>query len=155
MGDFSERVVEGFTASRSLGFLVRRAHKLMNQQAEQMFAGRDLTLSQWVVLKLIDEGRVATPGEAARMLGHNTGATTRLVDHLESHGLLERRREAGDRRMVGLALTPAGKSMAKAWDGEMDRFFGELLAEFSPAEVEALIDLMSRLVDRLEARDTS
>lgn len=146
---------QGFIANRSLGYLLRRAFKLMSQQAEQMFAGRDLTLSQWIVLKLIDEGRVATPGEAARMLGHNTGATTRLIDQLESQGLLERKRETGDRRLVSLALTADGQRMAKAWEGEMADFFDELLAEFSPAEVETLIGLMGRLVDRLEARDTS
>ena len=151
----SPKRVEGFTAKRSLGFLLRRAQKLMSQQAEQIFAGRGLTLSQWIVLRLINEGRVATPGDAARMLGHNTGATTRLIDQLESQGLLERRRGAGDRRQVSLALTPEGQSVAKAWEGEMVGFFDELLAEFTPAEAETLIDLMSRLVDRLEARDTS
>lgn len=146
---------EGFTAKRSLGFLLRRAQKLMSQQAEQVFEGRDLTLSQWIVLKLIDEDGAVTAGEAARMLGHNTGATTRLIDQLESQGLIERRRETADRRQVSLVLTPAGGATAKAWAGEMAEFFDELLAEFSPAEVEAMIDLMERLVARLEARDTS
>lgn len=154
MSDLSARI-DGFTARGSLGFLIRRAQKLMSQQAEQVFEGHGLTLSQWIVLKLIDEGGVNTPGEAARMLGHNTGATTRLLDELESQGLVERRREAGDRRLVSLALTPAGAGMAKAWAGAMAGFFDELLTEFSPAEVETLIALMSRLVDRLEARDTS
>ncbi len=89
------------------------------------------------------------------MLGHNTGATTRLIDHLESQGLLRRARESGDRRLVSLALTPEGKRMAKAWAGRMAGFFDELLAGFSAAEVETLTGLMGRLVDRLEARDTS
>ena len=146
---------EGFIAKRSLGYLMRRAHKLMSQQAEQIFQGRDLTLSQWIVLKMIDEAIVATPGEAARMLGHNTGATTRLVDQLEGQGLLKRRRENGDRRLVSLALTPEGKDMVTSGDAEMRRFFDELLAVFSPGEVTVLVDLMVRLVDRLEARDTS
>jgi DNA-binding MarR family transcriptional regulator len=146
---------EGFIARRSLGFLVRRAQKLMSQQAELVFEGRDLTLSQWIVLKLIDETLVVTPGEAARILGHNTGATTRLLDQLENQGLIERKREAGDRRLVSLALTPAGETLAKAWSVEMKAFFDELLAAFSPAEVETLIGLLTRLLERLEARDTS
>jgi len=153
MTDGSE-TVEGFTARGTLGFLVRRAQKLMSQQAEQLFEGRDLTLSQWIVLELIDEGAVVTPGEAARVLGHNTGATTRLIDHLEAQGLLSRRREPGDRRLVTLALTPEGERMAKAWRSEMAGFNKDLLAEFSPAEVKTLLDLMGRLVGRLEARDT-
>jgi hypothetical protein len=34
-------------------------------------------------------------------------------------------------------------------------FFDELFAEFSPVEVETMLTLLGRLVDRLEARDTS
>jgi DNA-binding MarR family transcriptional regulator len=147
--------VDGFAARGTLGYLVRRAQKMMSQQAEKIFEGGDLTLSQWIVLELINEGAVATPGEAARILGHNTGATTRLIDHLETQGLVARRREPGDRRLVTLALTPSGVSMAKAWQGEMVGFYKELLSEFSPEEVKTLIALMSRLVERLEARDTS
>ncbi|HEY1926071.1 MAG TPA: MarR family transcriptional regulator [Caulobacteraceae bacterium] len=147
--------VEGFAAKRSLGYLLRRSFKLMSQQAEHRFAGRDLTLSQWIVLKMIDEGVATTPGEAARLLGHNTGATTRLVDQLESRGLLERRREAEDRRVVSLILTPAGKTKAKAWEVDMQHFFDDLLAVFSPDEVTVLIDLLGRLVERLEMRDSS
>jgi DNA-binding MarR family transcriptional regulator len=154
MTDFSQQV-EGFTTRRSLGYLVRRAHRLMSQQAEQVFRGRDLTLSQWIVLKLIDEGRAETPGDAARLLQHNTGATTRLIDRLESQNLLYRTRETGDRRMVALALTPTGKRRATAWQGEMAEFFDELLAEFKQPEVETMIELMDRLVTRLETRDTS
>src|SRR5580693_5507711 len=127
MGDFSERV-DGFTARGSLGFLVRRAQKLMSQEAEQVFAGRELTLSQWIVLELIDEGLVITPGDAARLLGHNTGATTRLIDQLEGQGLLTRRRESGDRRLVSLVLRKAGHSMAKAWNVEMVALSDKLLA---------------------------
>jgi len=154
MHDLLKRV-EGFTTRRSLGYLVRRAHKLMSQQAAELFAGRGLTLSQWIVLKLIDEGRAVTPGDAARLLGHNTGATTRLIDQLERQSLLYRTRDTGDRRLVSLALTPTGRNTALAWQGEIVGFFDGLLAEFKPAEVEAIIDLMDRLVSRLEARDTS
>lgn len=151
----SSEPAEGFIARRSLGFLLRRSFKLMNQQAEHRFAGRDLTLSQWIVLKMMDEGVANTAGEAARLLGHNTGATTRLVDQLEAHGLVERRRGAEDRRVVSLVLTPAGKSKVKTWEVDMQRFFDELLAGFSPDEVTMLVDLLSRLVERLEARDSS
>lgn len=154
MHDFSKRV-EGFTTKRSLGYLVRRAHKLMSQQAAQLFSGRGLTLPQWIVLELIDEGRAVTPGDAARLLGHDTGATTRLIDQLERQDLLYRSRDTADRRLVGLALTPTGRTTALAWQGEMVEFFDELLAEFEPAEVGVMIDLMDRLVSRLEARDTS
>jgi DNA-binding MarR family transcriptional regulator len=127
----------------------------MSHQAAQLFAGRGLTLSRWVVLKLLDEGRVVTPGDAARLLGHDTGATTRLIDQLDRQNLLLWTRDAGDRRLVGLAPTATGKSTALAWQGEMVRFFDKVLAEFTPPEVEMLIDLMDRLVSRLEARDTS
>ena len=146
---------EGDGFRGSLGFLLRRAQKLMALQAEQIFEGKGLTLSQWLVLKLMDEGVVTTPGDAAKMLVHNTGATTRLIGQLVNLGLVERTRGADDLRVVSLALTDAGRTMARAWAGAMAGFFDELLFDFTSAEAATFIGLLGRLVDQLEARDTS
>ncbi|WP_435278563.1 MarR family winged helix-turn-helix transcriptional regulator [Rhodococcus yananensis] len=44
-------------------------------------------------------------GELARRLGLSTGATTRLVDRLEAHGLVRRTTDADDRRRTVIAHT--------------------------------------------------
>jgi DNA-binding MarR family transcriptional regulator len=142
--------VRGFTVDRSIGYLLLRTHKLVRQRVEKLFDDRGLTLSQWIALTLIGERVATTPSEIARKLGHTTGATTRLVDQLEIHGLVERSREAVDRRVVELALKPGGRKAVAAIVPMVTDTWNELLEDFDSDEIETLISLLTRLLARLE-----
>jgi DNA-binding MarR family transcriptional regulator len=139
-----------FTARRSLGYLIRRSYQLLLPRTEAVFVGRDLTLSQWIALKMIRDGEGVTGTKIAGMLGHNSGATTRLIDQLEEQGLLSRIRLAGDRRVVTLALTEEGaKAVAEMFPG-MAALWGDVLQDLDEQEVDTLLTLLGRVVDRLE-----
>ena len=144
--------VEGFEARRSLGYLTRRLHNLVVPRAEALFADADFTFSQWVVLMAVRDGIADTCGEIARHMDHDTGAVTRLVDQLEGRGFLVRSRSTSDRRVVHLEITPAGRALAKSLLPRIVEFWNEVLEGFSAGEVTQLIDLLSRLMVRLEAQ---
>lgn len=85
----------------------------------------------------------ASIGEMAAIVGLTHSATVRLIDRLETDGLLRRRRRVG--REVQVEITPAGRRRA---DGLQDRRLAEsndFLAALSVEERE----LLSRLVDRM------
>lgn len=142
-----------YVPSRSIGYLMRRAGKLITVQAEAEFADLELSFSQWVALMGIRHDMADNCAKLARLLGHNSGATTRLVDQLERRGLVERCRTGGDRRIVNVALTPAGTDMLAKQTVLMVDLWNALLADFSRGEVETLIALLGRLGDALEARE--
>jgi DNA-binding MarR family transcriptional regulator len=144
--------VESFEARRSLGYLIRRLHNLVVPRAEERFADADFTFSQWVVLMAVRDGIADTCGEIARHMGHDTGAVTRLVDQLEERGFLVRNRSTADRRVVHLEITPAGKALAKSLLPRLVEFWNGVLEGFSAGEATQLIDLLSRLMVRLEAQ---
>jgi DNA-binding MarR family transcriptional regulator len=145
--------VEDFTAQRSMGFILHRAQKLVRQCAERVFERRKLTLSQWIALTLLGEGVVSTPGEIADKLGHDTGATTRLLDQLQNEGFIERYRKDHDRRIVSLSLTQSGRSAIDALLPSVVDTWNDILKEFDREEVETLIGLLTRLIRRLERND--
>jgi DNA-binding MarR family transcriptional regulator len=144
--------VEGFEARRSLGYLTRRLHNLVVPRAEALFADADFTFSQWVVLMAVRDGIADTCGEIARHMDHDTGAVTRLVDQLEARGFLIRNRSTSDRRVVHLEITPAGRALARSLLPRIVEFWNDVLEGFSVGEVTQLIDLLSRLMVRLEAQ---
>jgi DNA-binding MarR family transcriptional regulator len=141
---------EAFTARRSVGYLVRRAAQLINLRAERLFEGRELTLAQWISLCLVGNRLASTPSAVAGHLGHNTGATTRLLDQLEERGLLTRARETDDRRVVTLDLTGDGATAVAGLRPLMTSSWNEALDGFDPDEIETLTNLLARLVTRLE-----
>ncbi len=144
--------VENFESRRALGYLIRRLHNLTVPRAETLFGRADLTFSQWVVLMAVRDGIATTCAGIARHMEHDAGATTRLIDQLERRGLLRRRRSTKDRRVVHLAITPAGRAMAEMLIPRIVDFWNETLEDFSPKEFTQLVDLMTRLAERLEAQ---
>jgi DNA-binding MarR family transcriptional regulator len=145
--------VEDFTAQRSMGFILHRAQKLVRQCVERVFDRRKLKLSQWIALTLLGEGVVSTPGEIADKLGHDTGATTRLLDQLQNEGFIERDRKDHDRRIVSLSLTQSGRSAIDALLPSVVDTWNDILKEFDREEVETLIGLLTRLIRRLDRND--
>ena len=144
--------VETFEGRRSLGYLIRRLHNLVIPKAEALFADAEFTFSQWVVLVALRDGLAQTCAEIARHMDHDTGATTRLVDQLEERGFISRRRSTEDRRVVYLEITPAGRALAKSLMPRIVGFWNEVLEGFTQEEASQLIDLLTRLLVRLEAQ---
>lgn len=139
-----------FTKVKSPANLLHMNAKLIGQRAERLFGDRKLTLTQRITLMLIEADVAVTPGEIASHLGHNAGATTRTINQLEALGLLTRHREAGDRRMVSLILTPEGRRVALEFQRLLAELNRRILENLEVSEGLALTFLLKRLVVSLE-----
>jgi DNA-binding MarR family transcriptional regulator len=94
----------------------------------------------------------AHPGESVealrRVLGISQPAAVRVVDGLVLTGRLERR-PGPDGRTLALHLTEAGERAARGILERRAASLHELLAVLSPAERDALVPLLERLVGAL------
>ena len=144
-----------FEPDRSVGYLIKRAAKHSGTLIEACFAGEELTSSHWIALAMIRHGQADNAAGLARQMGHDSGAVTRLVDQLETRGLLDRKRCPNDRRVVVLALTEAGERQFAAMTPLLLGAWNALLAGFEHREIETLIALLTRLVAALEAREAT
>ncbi len=140
-----------FTARRSVGYLIRRLNNVIMPQAQARFADQELTFTHWIALMSLRDGIAQTCSDIARHLGHDTGATTRLIDQLQVRGLIHRCRDETDRRIVNLTLTEAGHAVATELTPRTVKFWNDMLAEFTAAEATTLIELLTRLLVRMEA----
>lgn len=145
---------ENLSCRRSIGYLVRRLHNLFVPRAEAKFASAELSFTQWVTLMGLGEGIAKTCAEIAQHLGHDTGATTRMLDQLEKRGIVKRERDTLDRRVVNVVLTAKGRAMSKSLAPRMVDMWNESLTDFSRAEVNTLIELLTRLLARIEQEST-
>jgi DNA-binding MarR family transcriptional regulator len=69
-----------------------------------------LTLTQISVLRELRTGP-RTAGRLAELAGLSAASVSRLVDRLERRGLVSRRRDDEDRRLVEVQLEPAGERL--------------------------------------------
>ena len=135
-----------YAKKNSVGYLMRIGINLVLPQMEALFEDQELTFSQWTTLVALHDGRVQTAGDLAQNICHDAGSLTRLVDQMVERGLVVRARSESDRRVVQLALTARGSSLVEALAPKVMHFWNGLLSGFTHAEVDTLIDLLTRLV---------
>jgi DNA-binding MarR family transcriptional regulator len=100
---------EGVSREEPLGFALGAAARKLAKFYTQALTGQGLTPSQLFLLRqLWFEDGLPLRDLAARAQLDAT-STTWLVDQLEQAGLVERKRNASDRRIVRICLTEAGR----------------------------------------------
>ena len=83
--------------------------------AREMQAETTISLEWYAILLILAQSQEASmrPSDLADQIGLSRSATTRLVDRLESDGLVERRSCASDRRGTFVMLTTQGEEVFK------------------------------------------
>lgn len=143
--------VDTYAAQQSIGYLMRRAATMMRLEMESVFSGHGLSFMQWATLLLIRDGLAKTAAELSRELGYDSGAQTRLIDQLESRGLLRRERQESDRRQVNLLLSPLGLHSLEELMPLVVRVGNRCTEALNEVELKNLTSLLTRLVDHMDS----
>jgi DNA-binding MarR family transcriptional regulator len=104
-----------------------------------LHAGQDL------VLALLWERDGRTPGELAAALHVTTPTVVKAANRMTAAGLLTRRRDDRDNRLVGLWLTDAGRALQGPIEAERRRIEQTVTADLSEAEREQLMSALIRV----------
>ena len=125
--------------SPTLGFLLHDVARLLKRRFEQNARGTGLTRSQWQVLALLAQNEGIHQGKLAELLDIEAITLGRIVDKLETQGLIERRPHPSDRRIWLLHLTEAARPKLTQLRqlGEITR--GEALAGTTEPDRECLL----------------
>jgi len=117
-------------------------HLTLFRNAMDAWAG--LNATDMECLRHLFHKDTATPSELARHTGLTSGATTAMLDRLESAGLVERRPNPDDRR--GILITPAKSAAEKvaSWFESARIAQNKLISSYSESELEVICDVFER-----------
>jgi DNA-binding MarR family transcriptional regulator len=131
---------------RHVGVLLIRVAAMVKQRIEEGMQSCGLRPRHYAILQVLrTEGALSQQAVGAR-LDIDPGTVVDLIDVLEERGLVERRRRAEDRRVYELHLTAAGVAMSEQIEPVLASVEGTALAPLSPAEMELLKDMLTRVV---------
>jgi DNA-binding MarR family transcriptional regulator len=109
---------ESYQPRESIGNLVNRVRDALTGGLDKRFAA-DSELAPWelswpqlkIIATLADGGEAKSASDLCKSISYDAGAMTRMIDRLESKGLIQRERCTNDRRLVYLVLTEAGRTI--------------------------------------------
>ena len=141
-----------YTAKASVGYLLRRAKTLMLEAFETAIAQHGFTFTQYIVLAWLREGIATTAKDICTELSHDSGALARVIDQLAERGLVERSRDAGDRRKVELRLTDSGRQNIEAVIPAVVDIMNWTISDFTREETEELLRLLTKFNASMETK---
>jgi DNA-binding MarR family transcriptional regulator len=105
-----------------------------------------ITPPQWGALSLllVDDGM--TIGTMSQKRGVDAPAATGIVSRLEQIGLVERRHDREDRRVVKVYLTNEGRDISQTLAAAVESFEQSLRRGFAEGEMDRLLADLQRLV---------
>lgn len=135
----------------SVGYLMRKVMSSIRTQADAQLAPRELTYAQWLPLFKISRCDKTTVASLARDLETDPASMTRALDRLEGKGLVVRARSTTDRRVVQLALTAEGQSVAEQVPTVLAEVLNGHLSDFTHDEWQLLLGMLRRMLANGEA----
>ena len=128
-----------------VGFHLRLAHGAVYRHFTETFTDLDLTQKQVSVLWLVADHPGIAQIELGTRLRMDRATTMTIINRLQDRGMIRRERSESDGRKQSLYITPAGERAlgeAKACIAEHESW---LKSRFSEAEVEKLVEMLSRI----------
>jgi MarR family transcriptional regulator, organic hydroperoxide resistance regulator len=131
--------------------LFTRAAKLMRSAADAAMSRHGVRVGQNLVMEALAEEDGLTPGEVAHRLGVTTPTIVKMATRMEATGLIKRRRDARDARLVRLYLTDQGRSLLGPIEEERRRLQERATANLTAAERRHLDSALAKIIENLEA----
>ena len=127
------------------------AKRAMAEASEAAFQRHGVRSGQqWILRRLWDEDG-QTPGEIARQLELSTPTVTKAAMRMEAAGLIDRRPDPRDARLVRLFLSERGRALEKTIAEEMAQLARRSLATLSEDEVRALVAALAAIRRNLQS----
>jgi len=123
---------------------ILRTADLLDQGLEEVLKPFALTATQYNVLRILrgaGERGLACRELGERMLTHDPDVT-RLLDRLERRGLIHRRREVQDRRVITTRITPDGMTLLNQLDTAVTELHRHQLGHLGEEPLRTLIELL-------------
>ncbi|KZK96279.1 Multiple antibiotic resistance protein MarR [Pseudovibrio sp. Ad46] len=135
----------------SMGRLLNTLSEAACNLAEDYLRPHDISLAQWVVLSALWRQDGLNVSELSEYSSKKTAALSRLLDRMESKGLVSRSAVEDDKRSVKIHLTEKGQGLSHLID-MYKHVNGILLSDLTETEKEQLLPMLERMLKSVQVK---
>jgi DNA-binding MarR family transcriptional regulator len=123
---------------------IARTEAVARERLERVLAPHGLSMTQYNVLRILRGAGKAglCRNDIGDRLISRMPDVTRLLDRMESAGLVSRIRSTEDRRLVNTTLTPKGRSIVDDLDAQVAEAQKAQLGHMTSEQLRTLVDLL-------------
>lgn len=136
----------------SLGFLLTRTARALKRALDSKLVEHNLTATQYIVLARLWEEDGVSLTELGERLYFDNPTLTGVVDRMERDGLLERRRDRDDRRVVRVFLTERGKNLQQTIGRLAEETDGEAWNDSTASQQKEFLEHLQRIWKKIDGR---
>lgn len=126
-------------------YLLRKVASAFKKRGREILGGFDITPPQFDALLVISRQDNLTMGDLCAHLYLASSTVTDLVDRMEKGGLVLRERDAEDRRVIRLRITPRGRALIDQVLRARHAYLAGILERVHPGDRAAVIAALQRL----------
>ncbi len=157
MGDIYDS--SSYQPRKSVGALLSRVRVEMlaaldrELEADKRLAPLELSAAQFIIIaNLAAAAAPLSASDLCKGISYDAGAMTRMLDRLESKGLIRRNRSAQDRRLMHLELTEEGRAAYPRMREISLTVANRFLRGFTRSEARLLEGFLSRMLENASAQ---
>lgn len=143
-GELSEELI------LDIEHLLREMSVLIKRKGRDILNHFPITPPQFTALLWLNQEGDMTIGELSQKMYLACSTMTDLIDRMEKNGVVERVRDARDRRVVRVHMLERGKRIIRDVMKARQAYLAEILSTFSPEEVESIRKHLTRLYERMK-----
>lgn len=133
-------------------YLLAAASEKASAQFHARVREAGLRVPEWRVLACLFDSDDMMITELAAFALMEQSRMTRIIDQMDSRGLVQRLPDSADRRRVRVQLTPTGRDLAAQLVIDAQAHERALLADFADTDLAQVKPILRRLLKRLNAR---
>jgi MarR family transcriptional regulator for hemolysin len=130
--------------------LFTQAAKLLREAADEAMSRHGVRVGQHIVLTVLWQQDGLTPGEIARRLDVATPTVVNTATRMEQAGLVIRRPDSADARLVRLYLSPLGRSVHEPVREARRALEQHATATLTTAELDHLRSALTKIITQLQ-----
>jgi MarR family transcriptional regulator, transcriptional regulator for hemolysin len=136
----------------TIGRLLFLGHRSVHDELDRRLSQHGASLWNWVLLKEAANAEGASQRELAQHMRIEPPTLVRHLDKLAEEGLVERRPDPDDRRVVRVVVTPAGRARLTELHAIVHELDDELRGILTKRDVEVLNRALPRIHAYFEQR---
>ncbi|MEI8393278.1 MAG: MarR family winged helix-turn-helix transcriptional regulator [Rhodospirillaceae bacterium] len=140
---------ESGVSDTAIGYLVRDVHRSLARALQSKIASHGVSMGQWFFLRALWDADGLTQRELSQRVGMMEPTTVTALNGMERRGLVERVRNAHDRRKVNIYLTPKGRALRDVLMPCSIDANKEATRGIGHNELMAAMDVLRRMVNNL------